>query len=95
MGKDAKQLRCLNIDHMQKSTNKYTFHMMEKVKQSRVGTHIAPLQFIRYPDDGKICVVHHLDEYINRTGLLRNSEKQLLISFCKPHGPVSNDTISR
>ena len=94
-GQRCQTVRCLNIDHMQKSTNKYTFHIMEKVKQSRVGTHIAPLQFIRYPDDEKICVVHHLHEYINRTGLLRNSEKQLLISFCKPHGPVSNDTISR
>ena len=94
-GQRCQTVRCLNIEHMQKSTNKYTFHIMEKVKQSRVGTHIAPLQFIRYPDDEKICVVHHLDEYINRIGLLRNSEKQLLISFCKPHGLVSNDTISR
>ena len=40
-------------------------------------------------------VVHHLGEYLERTRLLRGDCKQLLISFQKPHGAVSTDTISR
>ena len=41
------------------------------------------------------CVVRHLDEYIHRTTSLRTDNSQLLISFIKPHNPVSKDTVAR
>ena len=42
-----------------------------------------------------LCVVKHLEQYIYQTQDKRSTEKQLLISFQKPHKAVSVDTISR
>lgn len=73
----------------------YTFKITEKVKQTRPGVHIQPLVFQHYPNDDKLCVFTYLKEYIKRTLSLRGSAKELLISFVKPHGEVSKDSISR
>ena len=48
-----------------------------------------------YSNDEKLCVVTHLKEYINRTSQIRNSCKQLLISYIRPHGPVKKSTVFR
>ena len=74
---------------MELSTNKCIFNVTDKVKQTRVGTHIAPLVFLSYPGDDKLCIITHLKEYIKRTRQFRNGSKQLLLSHVKPHGPVS------
>ena len=39
-------------------------------------------------------MVHTLRCYLERTMAIRDSETQLLISFCKPHKSVSTDTAS-
>ena len=75
--------------------HKCTFVITEKVKQSRVGTHLKPVEFLAYPDEEKLCVVKHLQEYIKQTQVLRNDCHQALLSHVKPHGPASKDTISR
>ena len=80
---------------MTRFDNKYIFAIAEKVKQSRVGQHIKHLESLRYTPDETICAVSHLDEHVQRTATLRNDHKQLLISFLKPHSPVSKDSISR
>ena len=72
-----------------------TFVITEKVKQSRVGTHLKPVEFLAYPEDEKLCVIKHLQEYIKKTRVLRNDCYQLLLSHVKLHGPASKDTTSR
>ena len=51
--------------------------------------------FLAYPEDEKLYVIKHLQEYIKQTKVLRNNCHQLLLSHVKPHGPSSKDTISR
>ena len=80
---------------MELTTDQCVFKIMDKVKQTRVGTHIQPVVFKAYPKDEKLCTIAHLKEYIKRTTPFRNASKQLLLSHVKPHGPVSKDTISR
>ena len=80
---------------MELSTDKCVFNVTDKMKQTGVGTHVAPLVFLSYSADEKLCILTHLKEYIKRTSHLRNGIKQLLLSHSKPHGPVSTDTISR
>ena len=87
-GQRCQTIHLLRTDHMEKSETKYVFPIYNKVKQTRPGKHIKPLEFIMYPNDGKLCVVTHLKEYINRTSQIRNSCKQLLVSYIRPHGPV-------
>ena len=80
---------------MEESETKHVFPIYNKVKQTRPGKHIKPLEFIMYPNDEKFCVVSHLKEYINRTSQIRNSCKQLLVSYIRPHGPGKKSTVSR
>ena len=80
---------------MELTTDKCIFQITDKVRQTRVGTHIPPLSFVAYPKDKKLCIIFHLQEYLKRTTHFRKDSKQLLLSHVKPHGPVSEDTISR
>ena len=94
-GQRCQTIKSLTIDNMELSSNKCIFKVKDKVRQTRVGTHIAPLVFLSYPEDDKLCIVIHLKEYIKTTSQFRNGSKQLLLSHVKPHKPASKDTISR
>ena len=63
---------------MELTTNKCVFKVTNKVKQTRLGTHITPLQYLAYPNDDKLCVVTHLKEYLTRSGVFRNGNTQFL-----------------
>lgn len=80
---------------MELSTDKCVFSVTDKMNQTRVGTHVAPLVLLFYPTDEELCILRHLKEYIKQTSHLRNGIKQLLLSHSKPHDPVITDTISR
>ena len=74
---------------------KCNFVITEKVKHNRVGTQLKPVKFMTYPEEEKLCVIKHLQEYIKQTQVLRNICSLLLLCHVKPHGPASKDTISR
>ena len=46
----SQTIHFLRIDHMEKSETKYVFPIYSKVKQTRPGKHIKPLEFIMYPN---------------------------------------------
>ena len=71
------------------------FHIVEKLKHTRPGAHQKPLRFIKYDIEPRLCIYRNLKEYLDRTSLFRADQKQLLISFVRPHSAVSRDTISR
>ena len=79
---------------MDLTDKKCIFYIVDKVKQLRVGKHVKPLEFLSYPNDERLCVIRLLQQYLKKTAELRNSQ-QLLISYVKPHRPVSKDTIAR
>ena len=74
--------------------NKITFIITEKLKHTTPGTHQKPLIYLAYAPDKKLCIVTQLQEYLKRTSALRGENKQLLISFIKPHKPISTETTS-
>ena len=80
---------------MELTIDKCIFQITDKVKQTRIGTHIPPLSLLAYPKEKKLCSISHLQEYLKRTNLFRKESKQLLLSHVKSHGPVRKDTISR
>ena len=71
-----------------------TIHISTLLKHTRSGVHLQPIKLPKY-NDSKLCVVHTLRFYLEKTVTLRNSETQLLINFCKPHKGISSDTVSR
>ena len=64
-------------------------------KQSRPGKEVKEFFFPSFPENIKLCPVHSLKMYIERTKALRGDNNQLFISFIKPHGPVTSSTIAR
>ena len=73
--------------------DKVTIFVPELLKQSRPGHHLDPMVLLRYPDQ-EICVVSHLEQYIEKTKDLRK-DQNLLISFAKPHKRITTSTISK
>ena len=45
---------------MELSTDKCVFNVTDKMKQTRVGAHVAPLVFLSYSADEKLCILTHL-----------------------------------
>ena len=63
---------------------------------TRPGKHLAPIELLAYPRDESICVVSHLKLYIACTKSVRAThDTKLLISYTKPHKPVSNSTVGK
>ena len=87
-------LHKLDSTLMQRLPEKFIFTIGTKLKHTRPGTHQKPIELLSYTDKD-LCVVRHLDEYIRRTAALRKGKSQLLISYIKPHNPISKDTIAR
>ena len=84
-----------DLNYIQALDDKYRITVMQKVKQSKPGRHLEPMELLEYVEDRKLCVVTHLRQYLGRTSQLRGQYGQLLLSYVKPHKPVSKETISR
>ena len=93
-GQRCQTVSKLFLDNMVVNEDKVTFLITEKLKHTRIGSHQKPLEFMAFPHDKRLCIVNLLKEYLQRTANIRGQEKQLLISFIKPHKAVSRDTIS-
>ena len=65
-----------------------------KIKQSKQGKHMKPLEFTLYKSEDKLCVIQNLTAYLHRTRSIRK-ESQLFLSYQKPHQAVSKDTVTR
>ena len=72
--------------------DKVTFSITEKLKHTRQGVHQQPLHFVAYKER-KLCVLTHIKHYVEKTSSLRQ-DKQLPISFIRPHKAISKETIS-
>lgn len=69
------------------------------LKQCRPKHNIRRVKFVAFPGDDSLCVFTTLKHYILRTETLRqpssSAADKLLISFIKPHKPVTGNTIAR
>ena len=95
-GQRCQTVYYFTMDNMKLSEDKCVFKVTDKVKQTRKGYHIPPIIYECYPHETRLCPVVHIKEYVKRTASLRSADcKQLLVSFIRPHGPVSKTTIAR
>ena len=95
-GQRLQTLWAMELEHMELCHNSCTIYIQKVLKTTKPGKHIKPIVFRRY-DQADLCIVQHLHRYWALTAQLRQhpGQGQLLISYRKPHGPVSVDTISR
>ena len=64
------------------------------MKHTRPGKIPGAPELDKYEDE-KLCVVECFQEYVVRTEAVRKGNDKLLLSYVKPHGSASKDTISR
>lgn len=94
-GQRRQTLHALDIGSMQLTSETCTFVITSLLKTSRPGKHLSPVRFVEYKLDKNLCIIKHIEEYIQRTKVLRGEQSRLLISYQRPHRVVSVDTISR
>ena len=68
-------------------------YVPEILKTTKPGKHLEPIIIKRYTDN-KICVVHHLESYLERTSILTD-RNQVFLSVRKPFQPVKASTIAK
>ena len=94
-GQRCQTVHCMDVTYIQKMDGQYRVTIQQKLKQTKAGKHLDPIDLKAFADDPRICIVQHLEEYLKRTAQLRGDHKQLLISYVKPHRPVSKETVAR
>ncbi len=94
-GQRCQTLHALNVQNMALDDNMCTFRIAELLKTTRPGRHLGHVELKAYNDDSCLCVVTALQQYMVVTTPLRNGNNQLLLSYQKPHKPVSTETIGK
>ena len=94
-GQGGQTIHKFDINYIQDLHDRYRISVLEKLKQTKSGRHLEPIELLAFPEDKELCVLQHLKEYIHRTDPLRKDHSQLLLSYVKPLRPVARDTVSR
>ena len=92
-GQRCQTVKFFQSKDMELSDLKCTFVITEKVKQSRVGTHVKLVEFLAYPEDEKLLNIYR--NTIRKPKSLQNYCSQLLLSHVKTHGPASKASKQR
>ena len=93
-GHRGQTIIALSLDGLLLEDEEVVFSLNKLIKSNRTGDCLSTIVLQPYNKCPRICVIRALRAYIWRTKDLRLS-KQLLISFIRPHGPVSRDTLAR
>lgn len=93
-GQRGQTLNFFDLRNMTWNTNRICVRFGDLLKTSTPKHHQDEIVLKAFVDK-RICVVHYLNAYKQRTALLRGSETNLFISVVKPHKSVSRDTIRR
>ena len=94
-GQRCQTIHSIDLSGIQSLPDMFRITILQPINTSRPGKHIQPLELKAFPTEPNLCIVSYLTEYIKRTSILRGSHTKLFLSYQKPHGPVSRDTVSR
>ena len=66
-GQRVQTLKALSLSSMTLTANKCVFTIDMPLKTTRPGKHLSRIEFLAYEPDQNLCVVQHLQAYIDRT----------------------------
>ena len=93
-GHRGQMIVALSLEGLVWDGEEVVFRLNKLTKSNRTGDSLSTVVLSTYNNCPRICVVRALKAYIVRTKVIRIS-KQLLVSFIRPHGPISRDTLAR
>ena len=94
-GQRGQTVHKFDFNYIQDLGDRYRISVHEKLKQTKPGRHLEPIELLAFPEDKELWFVQNLREYIHRTDPLRKDHSQLLLSYGKPFKPVARDSVSR
>ena len=95
-GQRPQILSALKVNFMEVSPTHFEFEVQSKdLKQGRLGYKPDPVRLKKYAPDKRLCVYHYMETYLRRTLNRRGKFKQVFLTFRKPYGPASLNTMSR
>ena len=77
-GQRVQTLKALTLTSMTLTANRCVFMIDTPLKTTRPGKHLGRIEFLAHEPDRNLCVVQHLQAYIDRTSHLRGETDQLL-----------------
>lgn len=93
-GHRGQTVLALNISKLELTREEATFDLDKLIKSNRLGDPLSSVTLTAFDDNRKLCVVKAIKMYIIRTESLRKND-QLLLSYIRPYGPISRDTLTR
>ena len=96
LGARRKQaLFIINIENIF-ADNKVVLLPNKTLKHTNLNRPLEPLTYHKYEAEEKLCIVNCLQSYLEKRNHLVNDEvRELLITYGKPHKPVSRDSLGR
>ena len=94
-GQRGQTVHKIDVNCIQELPDRYRITVEEKLKQTKPGRHLKPIELRAFHEDESICVFRHLKEYLLHTSQHRTLYSKLLLSYIKPFKPVSRNTVSR
>uniref|UniRef100_A0A1Y1M5M3 Tyr recombinase domain-containing protein n=1 Tax=Photinus pyralis TaxID=7054 RepID=A0A1Y1M5M3_PHOPY len=94
-GQRVQTLANIEVENIIINENRVEVKIPKKLKTSTKGRIQPTLLLPFFNQDKKICPARTLIEYLNKTKNLRQTSKNLFITFKKPHKDVTSQTISR
>ena len=93
-GQRAQTIHVINVMDIVITGEKCIIPIYSPIKQTRKGKHMKPLEFKVYVSNEKLCVVHNLTTYLQRTKSHRKSPF-LFLSYQSPFHHVTRDSVTR
>ena len=97
-GQRSQSIHAIQTNYMKFSDNIYICYIPKVLKTTKPGKHLAPLEFEKFPNNSKLCVVSCIDEYMKQKNPIRNNMEtrpvQLILSYAPPHDIVGSVTIA-
>ena len=83
-GQRGQTIQKMDVTGIQALPDRYRLTINEKLKQTKPGKHLAPIDLLAFPEEEGLCVVKTLEEYLKRTLKHRDKHSQLLLSYIQP-----------
>ncbi|CAH3172453.1 unnamed protein product, partial [Porites lobata] len=66
-GQRGQTIHKMDVSYIQEMDGRYRITVCDKLKQTKPGRHLEPIDLFPYPNDKKLFVVEDLKEYLHRT----------------------------